>query len=111
MPPITIYALMHLLQVVAKPIVSSELTAGNVLNGTLLTGIIGLLIYIWQDNKKNTEKKHQDVIVLVETVQKEQLELKKKQQEYDYQLLALNAAINLAQGKPWNYDNTKILDK
>jgi len=97
-----------LLQATKNPVVTSELTAGNTINAFLLTSILGLLIYIWKDNKASATEKHKDIIALIDTVKEEQDEIKKKQIAHDFQLYALNVAINLVQGKPYNYDNATI---
>lgn len=92
-------------------VILEELTSGSKLISALLTVIAGLLVYIWQDNKKNSEQKHRDIVGLIDAVKEEQDDIKKKQMAHDFQIYALNVAINLVQGKPYNYDNTKVPEK
>lgn len=87
-------------------VVAEDITAGSKLIGALLSVIIALILYIWKDNKKNAEQKHNDIIILIDTLKEEQDEIKKKQVSHEFQLYALNVAINLIQGKPYNYDST-----
>lgn len=79
---------------------------GTWIIGGLLSLIAGLLIYIWQDNKAQSETKHKDIVSLINRLDARQNELEKKQEVQRLQIIGLNGTINRIQGKPFNYDNT-----
>lgn len=71
-----------------------------------MLGLIAVLIgVIWQDNKANGEKKHQDLVTLIDKLDSRQDKLDEKQQEQAFQLIALDTTVKLLQGQPIDLQN------
>lgn len=83
-------------------------SVGTWVIGLLLSLIAGLLIYIWQDNKAQSNNKHLDIVALITRLDTRQTALEEEQKAQKFQIVALNGAINGIQGKPFNYDNTTL---
>jgi hypothetical protein len=74
--------------------------------GGLLSLILILIAFIWQDSKTQADNKHRDLLNLMNKLNDRQDKLEEKQAAQAFQIAALNAVINVIQRKPVNYDNT-----
>ena len=79
--------------------------------GGMLAVIVGLIIAIWQDNKKQAESKHTDLVTLIDKLDSRQDKLDDEQRQQAFQLIALDTTIKVMQGHPIDLNNLHKKEK